>query len=178
MGASAFRQFLLNPFVLARAQKLWNELTQLTMPAPRGDGSVFMGQVSAGVYRINIYTYPHFYTASTEYQAAINIITLAGTVAQNATANTSVPYINDTNIIMTPPKMNSIMGYSLVPKLPMQMMDVNGSMGEIGDIEGGKFFAYDFQDIKLTAWEMNLKSAGLAILSDVDEVFTAKVMAA
>ena len=179
MGASVLRAFLKMTVVLARAQKLWNVLTPLEFPELKDDGSVFHGQVSAGPYKINIFTYPQYYTSSTEYQAAATIHTIAGDISQAGTSNTSTPYISDYNMIMTPVKTRWVHGFALVPALPKQIASgSDGMVGDLGMVEGGKYFAYDYQDVKLTAWEMNLKSAGMPILTAVDEVVTCKATSA
>lgn len=176
MGANVLRSFLKLTEVLARAQKLWNVLTPLEFPELKDDGSVFHGQVSAGPYKINIFSYPQYYTSSTEYQGIATINTIAGSISQAATSNSSTPFIADYNMVMTPQKPRFIFGSSMVPKIPKQVAaERDGDYGDMGEVEGGKFFAYDYQDMKLTAWEMNLKSTGLAILASVDEVVTAKV---
>ncbi|MBX2906163.1 MAG: major capsid protein [Taibaiella sp.] len=173
MGSSAYSAFLKNPIVLSRAQKLWNELTALTMPELKDDGSTFMGQVSAGPYLVNIFVYNQFYTASTEAQRAGVIQTIAGELTVSATDNTSTPYILPYNIVLKPRKERQLFGSGWVPKLPNQMMNTTNA-GE--QINNGRFFAYDFPDQQNTTWMGNLKAVGMPILRCVDEVFTAKVM--
>jgi len=178
MGASAYRNFLLQTAVLSRAQKLWNVLTALEYPELKDDGSVYMGNISCGPYSVDIFTYPQYYTSSTEAQELVTVQAIAGQTTSAATSNTSTPYIADYNTVMVPEKMQQIHGCALVPALPKQIANDGDMTGEMGLIEGGKFFAYDYQDVKLTAWENNLKAAGMPILTRVDEVVTAKVCSA
>lgn len=155
MGTDVYDAFLIHPDVLARAQKLWNQLTDLQMPDLKDDGSAFMGQVSAGAYKVNIYTYPQFYTATTEVP------------------NTSTAYIDSKQLIITPVNPKWIKAFAMVPMLPKQGAARNTLFPAL---EEGKYYAYDFQDEKNTAWEMNIKSSGLCIPVAVDQIWNAPVL--
>jgi len=176
MGASAFNAFLENTKTLDRSQKLWSILTDIEKPQMGADGECFQGRISAGAYQFNIWTYPQFYTASTEYQPAVTLQTNYGSKSQSATPNTSTKYIDDTNIIIMPSNTVQLWASTLVPRLPEQVNGTMSTMGMAGETDGGLFFAYDYQDVKRTAWEFNIKSSGLTIPVRIDDFFTAKVM--
>lgn len=164
MGDGAYTAFINNVNIQNEAQKLWSVLTKLEEPTPRGDGSTFMGQISAGPYKVNVFCYPEYYTNTTEVP------------------NTSLPYVPSNAIIITPSDPYFIHGFAMVPRLPDYMgMAESGFGNAIGGEEGtnkGQYFISEFVDMKRTAWYMAAKSAGMTIPIGVDQIFTAYPLAA
>jgi hypothetical protein len=150
MGSKAYNAYVSNPIILTRSQKLWSVLTETAKPTPKDDGSVYMGQVSAGSYQLNIYTYPEVFTATTEVP------------------NTSTPYIPDNMIVITPMKPIGIHGFGLVPMLPSKAG--TNENNKFPTIESGAYVISEYLDMKRTAWEIHVKSAGEPLPLTVSEV--------
>jgi hypothetical protein len=162
LGDSAYKALINNPIVQSESQKLWAVLTKPEMPKEMGDGSKYVGSISAGSYFLDCYTYPQSYALTTEVP------------------NTSTPYIDKNAIIVVPkaPMAGSfIHAFAMVPQLPnLKGIDENRNFSTIGGTNGtGQYFISEFFDLKKTAWEVAVKSAGLTIPIGVDKIGTAFV---
>lgn len=162
MGAKAYKAFTNNLLIQNESQKLWSVLTSLEKPAARGDGSKFVGQISAGPYTLNVITYPAFYNADPTDPASFT------------------PFIDDNWIGVMPTNPYWIHGFAMVPKLPDMFTggNIGASIGAIGGTDGlGQYFVSEFVDERRTAWLMGLKSAGMCIPVAVDQIASAYVLA-
>ena len=132
------------------------ELVDISMPTKSNEaiGGVFHGEISADSYRVRVWSYPEFYEDDSE-----NLI----------------PYIDENKAILLPDNPRFKFGFGAVP---MVMRD--SSRAEfpeyIQDVQG-QFVVNNHVDAKAEAHEFTMKSAGLAILTAVNQVFTLQVLA-
>ena len=161
MGDAAYDAFIANPIIQNESQKLWRTLTKLEEPDMRGDGSVFMGQTSAGSYKVNIWTYPRQYNADVTNPRVFT------------------RYMPSNMMVVLPKELNGIHAFAMVPQLPDYMgLKEGGMVGAIGGETGtgkGQYFVSEFVDQKATAWYAAIKSAGMIWPVAVDQIFNAYV---
>jgi hypothetical protein len=79
----------------------------------------------------------------------------------------STPYVNDKKIIILPESPNFKLVFGAVPQLIE-----NGTVQQ-----SGAYLIQDFVDQRATAHEISIKSAGVAIPTAIDQIYTAKVLA-
>jgi hypothetical protein len=95
-GSSALKDFLGNTIVKARADIRNFGLDQVRAPQRNSVGASLHGQVSAGSYRVNIWTYPEVYDNS---------------------AGVATPYINPKKVILVPEVPRFKLAFAAVPQL-------------------------------------------------------------
>lgn len=145
VGSEALSQFFNNDVVKDRGKIVQYALDLIT-PAQRDSvGATFHGEVSAGSYRIRLWSYPESYTADD---------------------NTETPYLDPKKIIMVPEKPRFKLGFAAVPQLL-----VEGSLPT-----KGAYRVEEYIDQRKKSHIIDVQSAGLAIPSAVDQIFTAKVI--
>jgi len=147
MGSEALNAYLGNTIAQKRADIRTWSLDSIAMPQRNSVGGTLHGEISVGSYKANVWTYPEFYDNE---------------------SGDSTPYINPKKIIILPESTRFDFGYAAVPQLPT----VNG-----GRVIAAPFVMYDFPDERKSAHDFGLKSAGLSILTAVDQVYTAQVVA-
>jgi len=158
MGENAKAAFDTNTFVLDR-QRLFNlKLDDLTPPFREANGSAYHGRISIGDYTADVFTYPQFYDASTP-----------------ANPNTSTPYIDPNVFIMLPMAPHFITGYAAVPFLPKS--NESGFDLAMPAIQAGEYAIGQYMDSKKIAWEVDIRSAGIALPTAIDMIYTATVAA-
>jgi hypothetical protein len=96
MGSSAFQDFMNNTIVKERADIRSFSLDVISGPLRNAQGGVLHGNVSAGSYRFNIWTYPEFYDND---------------------LGVSTPYIDPKKIIVIPEAPKFELAYAGVPIL-------------------------------------------------------------
>lgn len=96
MSDDVYSAFQANTNVTNRADIRRFSMDELSTPQKNAVGGVFHGEVSAGSYRFNIWTYPEYYQDSNG-------------VLQ--------PYIHDKKFVILPLKPNFKLSYGLVPQL-------------------------------------------------------------
>jgi len=157
MGENAKKAFDTNTYVLER-QRLFNmKLDDLAPPFREANGSAYHGRISIGDYTADVFTYPQFYDAST------------------ASPNTSTNYINPNVFIMIPERPNFITGYSAVPFLPKS--NESGFDLAMPAVQAGEYAIGQYMDSKKIAWEVDIRSAGIALPTAIDQIYTATVTA-
>lgn len=95
MGGDAYSDFVNNPIVQGRADVRNFHFDDLRAPQRDSIGGAFHGQVSAGSYKFNIWTYPEF----------------------RDVAGVSTPYVNDKKIIILPENPRFSTQFAAVPQL-------------------------------------------------------------
>lgn len=146
-GASALSAMMGNAVFTTR-QNLFNMSLDMIAPPQRDAvGGVFLGQLTAGTNKINVWSYPEFYDDA---------------------AGVSTPYIDDTNVILIPVKPRFKLGFAAVP----QLLKAAGQK-----IVKGAYLFGEYLDERNTAHIMDVKSAGVAIPVAVDQIYTMKVCA-
>ena len=147
LGSAAFSALLANTVFVAR-----NDMSNLPLDAVRAPqrnsvGASYHGQISAGSYRVNLWSYNEFY--------------------DNA-QGVSTPYIDEDNVILLPESPRFKLGFAAVPQL---------FKGGTPALKQGAFIFGEYMDERNTAHIMDIKSAGIAIPVAVDQIYTMKVRA-
>lgn len=155
MGENAHAAFLNNSVVLERGQKFYMKLTDLSMPIQQSTGMAYHGRVATGSYTCDMFTLPKYYDAST------------------ASPNTSTPYIDADKIIIIPENPDFITGYAAVPFLPKS----GGIDLGVPKIMSGEIVVDNYIDPRHSAWIVDMKSAGVALPTAIDMIYTRKVVA-
>jgi hypothetical protein len=96
LGDDALAAFLALPQVQSRNDIKNYNLDMINSPVVNGLGGVFHGEISAGSYRIRLWTYPQFYTNS---------------------AGVSTPYLDPKTVVILPENPAMVLSYAAVPQL-------------------------------------------------------------
>ncbi|HXP52183.1 MAG TPA: major capsid protein [Bacteroidia bacterium] len=129
-------------------QALFNMALDLVLPPQRTSvGSVFHGQVTCGSWRVNLWSYPQYYT-------------LADGVTQ-------VSYLDSKKIILIPEQPHYKMGFATCPQIITP-----GQTPVVTDFMFGEYI-----DQRAKAHIFDVESAAVAIPTAVDTIWTAKVCA-
>lgn len=151
MGETALKDLLANTTFTTR-QNLFNmALDQVTGPRRNAKGAAFHGIITAGSYKVELWTYPQIYDA----------------VDSNGTV-TKTKYIDDRYFILIPPNPRFHMAHALVPQL----------ITKPGMVPSQATWVYDEKiDEWATSHEMRVRTAALAVPVAVDQIYTAKACA-
>jgi hypothetical protein len=95
-GSQAIADLYANAKFLERQNLMNLSLDLIQVPQKNSEGGVYHGQITAGVYKVNIWSYPQF------YDNAINVQT---------------PYIDPKKVVMLPESPKMVMAYAAVPQL-------------------------------------------------------------
>lgn len=147
MGDSAASAFFANATVLGRGPLSNINFDQLRAPQRDSVGGAFLGTITAGSYKVNLWTYPEYYDNSSDV---------------------STPYIDPKKIILLPENPNFVMGFAAVP----QLVDTDNPVPR-----KGAFVFDDYKDMRLSTHEYHVKSAGIPIPVAVDQIYTRQVLA-
>lgn len=146
-GDTAWTDFLANTKFTAR-QNLFNmALDAVTTPQKDATGQVLMGYITAGPYRIRLWTYTEFY--------------------DDPDTGVSTSYVDPKNVIILPENPRFVCSYAAVPQLispntpPMV----------------GKYILSDYVDEKLKTHEYHIESAPVPVPTAVDQIYTFKAVA-
>lgn len=96
LGSEALTDLLNNTILQSRNDIKQYSLDVISGPQRNAEGAAYHGQLSAGSYRVNIWTYPQFY--------------------DNA-SGVSTPYIGAKNAIILPTMPKFVLNYAAVPQL-------------------------------------------------------------
>lgn len=148
LSGNSLDALLKNTTFLTR-QNLFNmALDQVKTPTIGSVGSAFHGTLTAGPYKIQLWTYPEFY--------------------DNA-SGVSVPYIDDDNSILLPMNPRFKFAHALVPQLVDNPGDTPPQQGE---------WVYgEYTDNRKAKHDFDVQSAGLPIPVAVDQIYTMKTLA-
>lgn len=117
-------------------------------------GFAFQGQISAGDFMVNLWTYNEKYTD-------------ANGVTQY--------YLNENNVVMLP---DDFMGKTVFGGLPtMQEMNIGGVVTEMPAIVEANYLIRAYSDKKTVSSTLELTSAPLAIPFTIDKIYTMQVFA-
>jgi len=147
LGAGALSAMFANTVFVARQDLVNMPLDTLRPPQRDSVGGVYHGQISAGPYRVNVWSYPEFY--------------------DNANGD-STPYIDDDNAILLPETPRFKLSFAAVPQL---------LKGDSVAPQQGAYIFGEYLDERNTAHIMDIKSAGVALPVAVDQIYTMKVKA-
>lgn len=147
LGETAMADLLANTIFLAR-QNLFNmALDQVTGPARQGVGSNLNGIITAGAYKVRLWTYPEFYEKP------------KGTFNQ---------FMDPKKVILLPANPRFHFAHAAVP----QLISRPGEMPNQGIFTIGEFI-----DERRTAHIFDIQSAGVPVPVAVDQIYTFKAVA-
>lgn len=147
MSQTAFNAFVNNTQVQTRAWIRNFHLDNIVTPQRDSVGATFMGEYAAGSYKFLLWTYAEFY--------------------EDANGNLT-PYVTDGLVTFLPTVTHFRMAFAAVPRL----MGAGGTMNV-----PGQYILDQYVEPRQTAHIMDLKSAGVAIPTAVDQIYTARVLA-
>ena len=134
---------LFNNAIFKERQNLFHmSLDTINTPRANAVGGVYHGTITAGPYRVNLWTYPDYYEDST---------------------GTMQPYIADTKMVVLPPNPGFKLVYAAVP----QLIGQGGSIPQ-----QGAFLIQDFIDERATTHEYHIKACPIAVPTKVDQMIT------
>mgnify|MGYP001796820659 CR=1 FL=1 len=133
MGGEAYKDFLDNDIVKARADIRNYSLDAIRAPQNNSVGASLHGVVSAGSYSVALWTYPEYFDATSN--------------------GSSTPYINEKKTIILPEAPNFTLGFAAVPQL----------VTKGGGIRKGAYIVGDYVDERNDKHVFDIKSACGAI---------------
>lgn len=150
MGEAAFANFSNHPKIQAGADIKNINRDQIAMPMYEASGLAFHGQTSAGDFIINLWTY------NDEYEETNNVL---------------VRYVDTNNVILLPTDFRAKLVFAAQ----------NGAYRRADgspyiQVTESDYLVSDFVDAQKTTWEIELKSAPLAIPITVDKMYTIKTL--
>lgn len=154
MGGNAYDAFLAMEKVRAEGDIRRFDLINIKGPERNAVGGELHGVFSAGAYNFRIWTYPEVY---------------------QDTGGTQVDYIPQNKVIVLPEMTNFDLGFGATP----QVMDLptGSAFNSAVRQKKGAFTMYDYVDRRKATHTMGVRSAGIAILTAVDQVYTVQVLA-
>jgi len=130
------------------------DLVDITGPVQNSVGGVLHGEVSAGNYKVRLWTYPEVYTDANGDQQ---------------------DYVPQNKFLALPEMTNFNLAYAATPVV--MDLPTNSAFNSAVRQKKGKYNMYDYVDKRKATHNMGLRSAGIAILTAVDQVYTAQVLA-
>ncbi len=152
LGNDVVNVLLNNTAVQNRAKFFQYGLDQITTPQAKAAGQTFHGEISAGPFRVRLWSYNQYYD-----QLQADGVTYVKT-----------PYLDPKKVIIIAEDAEFILGFAAVPQLPSASGD---------GIKRGAYIFKDYTDTKQTNHSMECRSAGIAIPLSVDKFVTLKVLA-
>lgn len=147
LGAEALSDLYNNAEYQKKADLRKMDLSEAREPQRNSLGASLHGRLSAGAYNFQIWTYDEYYNRASD--------------------GALTPYINTKKMIVLPVAPKFKLGFAAVPQLLTE--------GGVKDTRGEYIFN-DYVDQRKGAHEFDIKSAGVAIPSAVDQMYTVKVV--
>lgn len=155
LGEDAMAALEQHPLFLER-QKLFNmKLDEVTQPLAQAEGSTLHGFISAGSYKVRLWTYPQFYD----------------TIDANGNITASTPYKNPKTVVVLPAVDPSQLGFEIVSTLVHQVI-VNGGIEQTGEM-----LVRNFVNREKGYDRVVVERATIAIAKYIDRMYTMKVLA-
>jgi hypothetical protein len=147
LGSEALTALLVNTKFLAR-QNLFNmALDAVAPPQLNAVGATYHGTLTCGSFKVQLWAYPQFY--------------------DHKTTGVATPYLNPKKVIMLPSKPKFVLGFGAVP----QLMTPNNPVPKMG-----AFIINEYIDERGKARIVDIESAGVAIPTAVDTIYTFKAV--
>jgi major capsid protein E len=148
MGESALVELKNNTIMIERGKIVQYSLDQIMAPEAMPIGGTFHGEVSCGSYKVRLWTYPAIHESAN---------------------GTKTPYINNKKVVMLPAITTGqpfTLAFGAVPQLIK-----NGTIPQ-----KGAFLVQESFNEEKGQHKINVKSAPVAILTRVDQVYTIQVL--
>lgn len=146
LGKTALADLLKNTKFTARQNYFNMALDQVVGPERSATGSAFHGIITAGSYKVQLWSYPQIYDAAD---------------------GTATPYINDKNVVIIPTNPRFKFAHAAVPQLV-------GEPGQ--QPTQGEYIIGDFRDTRKAKHDFDIQSAAIAVPVAVDEIYTMKAV--
>lgn len=150
MASDTLDALMANTLFTAR-QNLFNMALDQVIGPQRGSeviGAAYHGTMSAGAYKVQLWSYPQFYDKD---------------VNGDGTSYVSTPYIDAGKAILIPVNPNFKLGFAACPQL----------VGEPGQMPTqGEFVMGEFLDTRRAKHDFDIMTAPLAIPVAVDQIYT------
>lgn len=155
IGDLAFGALLNNSDFKDRANLRRVSVVDLSMPSKQAEaiGGVFHGEISAGPYRVRLWTYPEYYDVS----------------------GVSTPYVNQKKAEIIPDNPRFKLAYGAVPMLRRDQR--NAEFPEFIKQTKGAYVIGNYVDPRAETHIFDVKSAPLAVPVAVDQIYTMLVLA-
>lgn len=147
LGDTAFDDLLNNAKFQARQDLVSMKLDAVNIASRSQNGSAYFGTISAGPYKVNLWTYPQYY--------------------QN-NSGTSIPYIDPKKCILIAGDVEANLFFGAVP----QLLSEPGTQQDTS-----AYVLRDYKDEKYKTHEFFVESCGLPVLISLDKVYTFKAVA-
>ncbi len=151
-GEAALEAFLNNDTVKTRADIRNFRLDDISGPQRDAVGGVLHGRVSAGSFEFNIWTYPEFFDV----------------------AGVSTPFIDDDQVVVVPMNPTFTLAFGSVPKIFRDTQ--NAEFPAFITQAQAAFVIGNYIDERTDKHVFDMKSAGIAIPTSVDQLYTMKVI--
>lgn len=160
LGDTAASDLMNNTIFKERVTQNLNNNIDILTPANRdARGANWMGQLTCGSFKVNLWTYPQTYDVVT-----------SGT-------NTPTPYLNAKKAIILPVNKHFHLGFAAVPQVLVEGGASQGNSGIMPTMEASDYVVDQYVDQMNSSHKMRIKSAGLAIPTAVDQIYTVQVVA-
>lgn len=147
VGSTALADLMTNAIFLAR-QSTFNMVLDAVAPPQRNSvGASYHGQVTCGAYRVNLWSYPQYYT--------------------HPTTGVSTPYVNPKKVTLIPEAPEFKLGFGAVPQLITP---------DTTPLVGAYIFS-EYVDQRKKSRDIVVESAGLAIPTAIDTIYTLQAVA-
>ena len=155
MRSDAMNAFLANAKTQTILESRRMDRIKIDMPQfNEASGMAFHGQVAAGDFVVNLWTYNEKYT--------------------NA-AGTTVHYLDNDKVIILP---SDFQGKTVFGGLPyMRKTSINGTSANIPAVKEADYLLRAYDDLKTISSVLELTSAPLVIPFTIDKIYTMKVLA-
>lgn len=152
LGSKALTDLLSNPFIVNDKIKDI-KLVDLQMPQVSAGGALLHGQLSAGSYIFNLWSYPEYYD---------NI------------SGVSTPYIDDNYVFVLPNTgLNLKFAFAGVPSIVKDTR--NEEFPELITSVAGDYVIGNYIDVAKKKHVFEIMSAGLAVPVSIDRIYSSKV---
>jgi hypothetical protein len=145
LGSTALTDLLANTTFTGR-QNLFNmALDAVAAPTRNATGAAYHGTITAGGYKVQLWSYPQFYDTQ-----------VSGTLTSNN-------YIDPKKVVLIPTSPRFKLAHAAVPQL----------IGNIGDMPiQGEYVIGEFIDPRKTSHDFQIESAAIAVPVAVDQIYT------
>lgn len=156
LGGTALSTLLANEAFQKKGDLRNISLVDISMPQRQSDsvGSAFHGILSAGSFKVRIFTYPQSYDDAT---------------------GTAIPYIDDDKMVITPMNPRFTMAFAAVDKIVRN--PGNTEFPEFISSARGAYTIGNFIDGRAKSHVFDISSAGVPVPTAIDTIYTAKVTA-
>jgi hypothetical protein len=158
LGTTAWNDLRGNARFIDTQKMFQTKFDEIVMPDRRAEGMVHQGTISAGSYRVQLWTYPQFYDLPINDAAGNTPTSLSWTQTYAST-----PYVPVNQVVMFPSNPRNKMVCCATPRLI-------GAPGQV-PIQGEYNFS-DMIDEWLAKHQMAVQSAPLPIPVAIDQIYT------